>query len=49
VSLSVPSPFAVVPEKPKQARAFAEQLARALGVRVTESSEPGTAPGCGGI
>jgi hypothetical protein len=39
VSLSMPSPYFVVPKKPEQARVFAGQLARVLGVGVTESAE----------
>jgi hypothetical protein len=40
VSLALPSPYFAVPKKPEQARAFAKQLARVLGVGVTESTEP---------
>ena len=46
VSLMLPSPYFCVPKKPEEARVFAEQLARALGVGVSESDEPsGTGDG----
>jgi hypothetical protein len=48
VSLSRPSPYFVVPKPRGQARAFAGQLARLLGVGVTEFAEPGAAPDRGG-
>ena len=38
VSLSLPSPYFVVPKTREGACTFAGQLARVLGVRVTESA-----------
>jgi hypothetical protein len=48
VSLPLPSPYFVVPKTRERARAFAGQLARVLGVGVTESAGPNAPPDCGG-
>jgi hypothetical protein len=47
VSLSLPSPYFGVSKSRERAYAFAGQLARALRVGVTESTEPGGAPETG--
>jgi len=48
VSLSLPSPYFAIPKTRERARALAGQLARALGVAVTESAEPSAAADGGG-